>query len=489
MTSTAHDATWLEQQWLELDAIETELCKQELHTFVKCAWHIIEPDQEFVDNWHIRLLCSDLEAITRGDVTREIINIPPGTMKSILMVLWFAWMWASNASLKFFRASYSDHLSIRDNIKLRSIILSPWYQERFSVKLVDDQNMKKLFKTTDKGESVATSVGGAGTGEHPDFIVIDDPLTAIEAYSEVERGNVNSWMGNTISSRGVARNVRVVLVMQRLHENDLSGFLLEKGGWKHRCLPMRYEETTPDPRTPGAFLHVADPDDPRTKPGELLWPAVFTEEKVKTLETDLGSYDAAGQLQQRPAPEGGGMFKREWFKILDVAPTNVLRRTRFWDTAGTENDGDWTAGARLAYTADKHIIIEDMQHGQWSPASINSIMLQTARVDGFAVAIREEEEGGGSGKAAIAQHVQLLGGYNYKGIRSTGAKQIRWKPLAAQAEAGNVYLVAGPWNKKFLDEITMVPGAKHDDQTDAAASAFLDLTGIMPLQQVRMKGF
>lgn len=266
------------------------LIKKYLHSFVEWAWPVIEPDRAFVDNWHIHVLCSELERLTRGDgFNRIIINIPPGSMKSLLVnVLWPAWMWASNPRLRFLKASYSAHLSIRDNLKLRDVVMSPQYQKHFDVTLEDDQNAKTLFKTSEGGWAFATSVNGAGTGEHPNFIIIDDPLTAEQARSEAERASAISWFSRTISTRGVALDARIAVVMQRLHEEDLSGYLLATEGWDHVNFPMRFEPSRQ--KTDKDAGLVADFRDPRRIPGELLWPAVFTEAKVRQLELDLGVY-------------------------------------------------------------------------------------------------------------------------------------------------------------------------------------------------------
>lgn len=449
------------------------------------AWPIIEPVQAYVDNWHIRIACQDLEKLWRGKIPDNsiIINIPPGCMKSILIVMFRAWLWIRDPAYRFLSASYSDHLTIRDNLKLRDIVQNLWYQAHFpDVALVDDQNVKKLFKTTRGGQSFATSVGGGGTGEHPDFIFIDDPITALQALSKAERDNASNWLKNTISSRGLSRGVKKVLVMQRLHEEDPTGMLLGTGGWQHLCLPMRFEVGRKD----------TDPRDPRTRDGELLWPKVFDEVKVQKLEKALGPYDAAGQLQQRPAPAGGGMFKREWFKVITAIPQEFqrsVRRTRFWDCAASEGKGDYTVGARVAVAYDGPVFIEHIVREQWSPGVVDGMVKSTALSDGYSVAVREEEEGGSSGKAVTHSRSQKLHGFDYRGIRSTGSKPVRWKPLATQAENGNVYLIAGEWNAAFLDEIMMVPNAAHDDQADAVAGAYNDLTQTGSVQQRRLAGY
>lgn len=436
--------------------VRRRLWKRDLKEFIRQAWPLVEPTREFQNNWHIERLCQLLQDVSDGKIKRLLVNVPPGTMKSLLVsVLWPAWEWASHPELRFLSASYSSHLTIRDNLKVRSIVTSPWYQQNFGVKLTEDQNAKTLFKTADGGWRVASSVGGPGTGEHPDRIIIDDPLTADQARSEVEREVANTWFDQTISTRGVTRDTAIIVVMQRLHEEDLAGHLLARGGWKHVCWPMRYEGGS---------------EDPRTTPGELLWPEVFTEKIVRQLELDLGPYGTAGQLQQRPAPEGGGLFKKEWFKIVDAAPA-MARRARGWDTASSEGKGDWTVGVRIA-EAGGNFYIEDVRREQLGPAGVDAMMRQTAQMDGKSISQREEREGGSAGKAVIAARVKLLVGYDYAGVAISGDKVTRAKPYRAQVEAGNVYLVRGAWNAAYLEELALFPNGRHDDQVDGSSCAF-----------------
>jgi predicted phage terminase large subunit-like protein len=409
--------------------------------------------------------------VTAGRYQRVIINVPPGTMKSLLVnVFWPAWEWSKQPELRHFSASYGSHLSIRDNLRVRDLVKSHEYMELFpKVQLKEDRNNKMRFDTTVGGWRIASSVYGVGTGEHPDRIIIDDPLTAQQARSDLERQAANDWFDRTLSTRGVIRGARVVVVMQRLHEEDLTGHLLAKGGFEHVCFPMEYEltrEKDPDWRP--------DPRDPRTHPGELLWPAVFTGPIVRALARDLGPYGAAGQLQQRPAPEGGGLFQRDWFKIVDVAPV-VARRIRGWDTAATEGAGDYTAGVRMAMTLDGRIYVEDVVRGQWSPNGVDNVMLLTAESDGNNVGQREEKEGAAAGKAVIQARSVLLNRFDYAGVQASGDKVTRSKPFRSQVEAGNVYLVKGAWNKDYLDELCDFPVGKNDDQVDGSSTAYNQL--------------
>ena len=458
---------------LELARVQRELRKRmyqkSLVAFVKRAWRVVEPDRAYSHNWHIDTLANLLQQVSEGNIRRLMVNVPPGTMKSLLVsVFWPAWEWCRKPELRFLNASYSDHLTVRDNLKMRDIITSPWYQGLFGVKLLEDQNAKTLYKNSAGGWRVATSVGGKGTGEHPDRIIIDDPLTADQARSDVERRAANDWFDQTISTRGVTRDTAIIVVMQRLHEDDLAGHLLGRGGWEHLCLPMRYEKTVAAEGT--RLGHLADARDPRTEDGELLWPGLFTEKIVRQLELDLGPYGIAGQLQQRPAPIGGGLFKREWFKLVDASPA-MARRARGWDTAGTEGGGDWTVGVKIAESGGV-FYVEDVRREQLGPAGVDSLMKLTAQLDGKAISQREEKEGGSAGKAVDAARVKTLVGFDYAGVQISGDKVTRAKPFRAQVEAGNVCLVKGAWNEKYIEELCLFPNGKHDDQIDGSSCAF-----------------
>lgn len=452
----------------ELELLNQELLRRTLlasfPAFVEHFWVEVEPKTPLSWNWHLDELCDLVQHSQRRPSDNRIVNIPPGSMKSLLMsVMARAWLWARDPSLRFLTASYSGHLSVRDNVRVRQLVESERFQSMFpNVQLTDDQNQKTKFSTTVGGWSIATSVGGAGTGEHPDYIIIDDPLSALQAESAADRATANNWLDGTISTRGVTRGVRVWVVMQRLNENDCTQHLLNRGGYTKTCFPMRFEKENADPR------------DHRTKDGELLWPDLFDEKKVRKLEIALGEYGTAGQLQQRPAPAGGGLFKRIWFEnsYVDKIPNSIRRRCRGWDTAATQDGGDWTVGVRMSEGADGYFYIEHVVREQLGPAGVESLILSTAMMDGTATAIREEQEGGSAGKSVIFSRARLLKGYAYSHVSLTRNKVLRAQAFRAQCEAGNVRILRGEWTEQFLDELCAFPTGLHDDQVDASSAAF-----------------
>lgn len=482
--TTLTEAPSREDLLREREAVEAELCRRSLKLFVQRAWRYVIPDRPFIDNWHIGYLCETLEAVTAGEILRLLVNLPPGTSKTIVaLVLWPAWEWTRQASLQYFTASYSDHLTIKANLDVRALVESAWYQRHFKVRFSGDQNAKEWVKTTAGGWRFATSINGAGTGEHPDRILVTDPLKAQESRSKTALENVNDWFDRTVSSRGIMKNARLVVEMQRLAKRDLSGHLLERGGWHHLCLPMRYEKARPATEVEPAY--TPDPRDPRTEEGQLLVPQMIGEDKVRQLEIDLNPQGARAQLQQQPGRGGAGLFKREWFRVVEHEPEGCFYR-RGWDTAVTENDGDYTAGVKIAmHEAETGLIdpktktaiikrtfyVCDVVHDQLGPAAVDDLIRATAQQDGHDVGQREEEEKASAGKNVIAIRQKGLPGIDYQGVKISGDKVVRANPFRAQCESGNVFLVRAAWNDAYLSELADFPG-EHDDQVDASSAAF-----------------
>jgi hypothetical protein len=419
-----------------------ELAEASLYEFVRQAWHIVESGWEFIPGWHIEAICRHLEAIETSQIKNLLINLPPGHCKSRICNVFFpAWVFIRDPSARFFHASYAQELATRDSIDCRYVLESDWYQSRWGdrVRLVADQNQKIKFGTTEHGWRMATSVGGRGTGEHPDYIIVDDPHNVRQAESDAERQNCLRWWDATISSRGLIRGVRKVVIMQRLHVSDLSGHLLDLGGFEHMCLPHRYEPDRMQPTSIGW-------SDPRRTDGEILWSEVPDE--MKDAFAAFPPRLDAGQLQQRPVPEGGAMFHRDWFPVVRKLPAEARTAVRYWDKAASENHGDYSAGVLIVLHGDLWYIA-DVVHGRWSIGNRNRIIQHTAQMDKARfpeLTIVVEQEPGSGGKESAEFSVRQLAGYHVRVDRVTGAKELRAQPLADQCEAGNVRLVRGQWN-------------------------------------------
>lgn len=450
-----------------IDHVETEeaaRARLSLSEFIRQAWSVIEPGTPYIHGRHIDAICEHLEAVSRGEIKRLIINMPPRHMKSIAVsVCWPCWEWIERPERRWLFASYAQGLSTRDSLKCRRIILSPWYRKNWGhvFGLAGDQNAKTRFENTRSGYRLATSVGGLGTGEGGDRIVVDDPHNVLEAESEKVRQATLDWWDQTMSTRvNDPETGAMVVVAQRVHENDLSGHLLRESNYELLCLPARYEGEKN--RTSLGW------EDPRTEVGDLLWPQRFNERAIRDLEASLGSYGAAGQLQQRPAPAGGGIFKLEWWRYFSEPP-RFSRVIQSWDTAFKTGAGNsfsvgqtWGVGKNGFYLLDqvrqklefpelkqavrafynKHlpsvVLVEDKASGQ----SIVQALLRETRIPIKAVTITE------------------------------GDKELRGHTVSPSIEAGRVFLPRdAEWLSDFLDETASFPRGAFNDQVDAMTQA------------------
>ena len=457
---------------------DTEIPQPSLWEFVRAAWHVLEPAHPFVDNWHIGAICELLEAVTLRQIQNLLINIPPRHLKSLLVsVFWPCWEWGPRLrpDLRYINSSYASNLSIRDNVKSRTLIQSGWYQAQWGsvFRLRDDQNVKVKFENYHGGFRLASYVGG-GTGEGGDRLICDNPNNVTDVESDTIRNSTNEWwdlqMYNRITNVKTAARV---MIMQRTHQADLSGHVLETGGWTQLKLPTRFVASK---RCTVTYAEGTKTwTDPRKKDGELLNPALWDEEAIYLEEKRLRTFGFSGQHQQEPVPKGGGQFQRVWFKVVEELSTDFIELVRFWDTAATEGGGDWTAGVKMGRRRDGDVWILDVKHKQFSSGKVDELIAETATLDGPHCYVREEEEPGASGKTVTQARARKLFGYNYKGIRATGSPSIRCEPFSAACEAGIVYVRKAPWNEAFLDEVCNFPRASHDDQTIAAAGAFNEL--------------
>ena len=225
------------------ELVRTEMAKRSLIEFVQEAWPLIDP-APFQNNWHIGAICEHLQAVTDGQIRRLVINVPPRTTKSSLVsVLWPTWEWIRNPSNAWMFSSYSLDLSIRDSVKRRALMEGPWYQNRWpQVKLSSDNNVKREYTNTLGGIMTATSVGGTVTGKGGDRLVIDDPHQPAGADSDKQRESTLTWYDLTWANRVTdPKKTAYVIIMQRLHENDLTAHVMKREHWEHLCLPMEYE--------------------------------------------------------------------------------------------------------------------------------------------------------------------------------------------------------------------------------------------------------
>lgn len=464
---------------VEIDKVD---CGESLIEFTKRAWHTLEPAIPFTSGWAVEAMADHLEAVTRGEITRLLINVPPGFTKSMLTnVFWPAWEWGPRgmSTMRYISASYDKSLSIRDLVRCRDLITSEWYRERWPIQFKKDQDGKEFYGNTSSGWRFSASVGSGLTGWRGDRIIVDDPHNVKSAESEADRESALLWFTETLPTRyNRPGKSALVLIMQRLHMQDCSGHVIEKlsDEYTKLILPMEHEEE----RRCRTHVVVRDTGlpfvDPRTTEGQLLWPERFDRKSVdelkKALSSKGGSYAVAGQLQQRPVHRGGTMFKRAHLPIIDKMPAEPVRLIRGWDLAATEDGGSYTVGLKLALLPNGHMVIVDVVRGQWSSGEVRSTIRATTRQDGHAVRASLPQDPGQAGKDQKMHYLtQIVDGYDVHFSPESGDKVDRAGPVAAAVENGLVSLLRGPWNDAFLAEAEVFPKDAVKDQIDALSRA------------------
>ena len=457
----------------DLDSLESN---KSLLNFIQLAWKYLEPSTEFVSGWAVESICDHLEAVSSGQIKRLLINVPPGCMKSLTTeVFWPAWEWGprKEPGLRYISASYEKGLATRDLVRCRDLLNSEWYNSIWPMDFKTDQNLKTYYENAHRGFRLAASVGGALTGYRGDRIIIDDPHDVRSAESEKKRMESLRWFTETLPTRLNHQEDSVqVVVMQRLHERDISGLIKAELSheWHHLMLPMEFEPSRK------CVVEVTGFEDPREKDGELLWPERFSRSAVERLKETFraqgGSYAEAAQLQQRPSPRGGGMFRREDFQVVDAPPKQGGRTVRGWDLAATRNHrAAYTVGAKLRICEGKLYIL-DISRARAEPFEVERMILSAASSDGVPVAVSIPQDPGQAGKAQRARMAALLHGYNAHFSPESGSKDDRAIPFAAQVAAGNVYMVRADWNDALFAEAQLFPASEFKDQIDALSRAY-----------------
>lgn len=446
------------------------------------AWPIMEPGTRFVPNWHIDAICDHLAAASRGDIIRLIVNMPPGLMKSLLVsVFWHAWEWGplNMPHLRFLATSYSEDFTKRDTRKTRDLILSEWYQRLWGRRVQLTRIGERSFENTARGVR-DTRPFRSLTGGRGDRLLIDDPHSTETAESDAERERTLRIFRESVPLRINDQEKSVIaVVMQRLHQNDVTGEALRLDlGYTHLRLPMRFEADNPCKTFVQGNLFFQDP---RTEEGELLFPERISAERLDIIERGMGAYAIASQNQQRPGPREGAMFKRAWFEIVGASPKEG-KVVRSWDLAATKRDArkspnpDWTVGIRMRRSSAGVFYIEAETRLREESPDVERAIKQAAALDGPGVRIRLPQDPGAAGKTVASAYIKALAGHDVRIRPETGDKATRATPFQVQCEAGNVKIVGGAWVEAFLDELVGFPGgAPHDDRVDACSGAFDEL--------------
>lgn len=414
---------------------------------------------------HHAAICAALMRVFMGECKRLIINIPPRYSKTELAVVNFmAWALGQVPDAEFIHTSYSGNLATNNAWQTRDLVQSAAYREMFQhTKLRADSAAKGEWRTTAGGCVYAVGAGGTitgyGAGKHREgfggAIIIDDPHKADEARSDTIRNGVIEWFQNTLESRTNGPDTPIILIMQRLHERDLAGWLLDGGNgekWEH------------------LGLSAIQPD------GTALWPQKHSIDVLRRMQ-QAAPYTFAGQYQQAPAPAEGNVFKPDNLQVVDALPVDdAIEWVRGWDLAASTPkpgaDPDWTAGGKLGRGRSGRYYIADMARLREGPDGVEAALKGAAGRDGYDARISIPQDPGQAGKTQVLAFTRLLEGYRVKSSPESGDKVTRAEPFAAQVNVGNVVMLRAPWNDALVAEMRVFPNGAHDDQVDALSRAF-----------------
>ena len=452
-------------------ALNKTLCEMSFYEFFKQAWHIVEPAIELSSNWHHKYICDALQEeaeriIAKKPKTKDIIiNVPFRSTKSLIVTVMFpVWSWIRDPKLRFITSSYSANLSIELATKSRDIIFSEWFKSRWGTifHIKKDQNLKERYENNHMGMRRATSVGGTVTGQGGDFLIVDDPLSPQMANSATERENANEWYRTTFYSRLNSPKIGVrIIIMQRVHEDDLSGFLLDREtrlNYNHICIPATIDGEVKPKKLENFY------DD-----NGLFWDERFGQDVLDDYKKALGSYGYAGQLMQTPTPLDSGMIRQEWFKIDRYREDGVVNFVI--DPAYTANQkNDPSALLAYIYKDNKWQIIDCTNVYKEFPDLVKFIP-QWVTKNGYTNKSRIFVEPKASGKSIVQTLIRETGLNVREDKPPTKDKVARVADISATLESGRVGLLQGSWNNEFLDQLTKFPSAKHDDMVDCLVMA------------------
>jgi len=446
------------------------LLRTDLASFIAKTFGQVAPGVSYHSNWHIHAIAWHLQQIECGAIKRLVITMPPRSLKSIAASVAFpAWLLGRDPTRRIVCVSYANELAVKHSNDCRAVMQSDWYRGLFPQNRIRRlKNTEHEVYTVSNGYRFATTTGGTLTGRGGNLIIIDDPIKASEAASEATRTRVKSWFDETLLSRLDNKTEdAIVLVMQRLHVDDLAGHVLEKGGWVHLNLPAIAEAE--DRVMIGPNRHHS------RQIGEVLQPAREPRSVLDELKVAMGSSTFSAQYQQAPVPPGGNMVRWEWFQTYDelppLGPNDKIVTS--WDTASKATElADYTVGMTFQ-TCGERIFIRDVVRERLDyPSLVRRVLAERERWKPTALLIEDK----GSGTSLIqdlrSKFVPIIP------ILPEGDKIVRMSAQSAKIEGGAVYLPkkAG-WLGDFRAEILAFPHGQFDDQVDALSQGLRWITG------------
>jgi predicted phage terminase large subunit-like protein len=444
------------------------LLRQDFYAFIERCFYELNPTAQFLPNWHLEKMASALEACRRGEITRLIINQPPRSLKSLCVSTAFvAFLLGHDPSSQIICASYGQDLANKHALDCRTIMSSAWYQALFAeTRLSAHRQAVQEFTTTRQGCRLSTSVGGVLTGRGADILIIDDPLKPEEAVSGIQRKAANDWFDGTLYSRlNSKRTGCIIIVMQRLHEDDLVGHVLKMEPWELIRFPAiaEQDETHAIETSYGRYTV-------KRHAGEALHPEREPLEVLNRISEALGEYNFAGQYQQAPAPLGGGMVKADWFTTYTSAdlPSKFELVFQSWDTANKPTElSDYTVATTWG-VKDKHLYLINVFRKRLSyPHLKRSVREQAEAFTPRTILVEDKASG-----TQLIQELVSEGVHAIKSYEPTMDKIMRMHSVTSTIENGFVHLPdRAPWLAEYLHEMTTFPNGKHDDQADSTSQA------------------
>ena len=446
------------------------LLRSDFHGFIERSFYELNPTTEFRDNWHIHVIAHELEQVRLGNSTRLIINVPPRSLKSHCASVAFpGWVLGHEPSSQIICASYAQGLSNKLASDCRTLMMSKMYKLIFRTRLLSQRPALEELVTTRKGFRLATSVGGVLTGRGADYLIIDDPLKPDEALSETERQRVNDWYDHTLLTRlNDKRNGRIIVIMRRLHEDDLVGHLLEKADWR----VLRFPAIADANETYTIRNPFGDAVTYTRHESEVLHPEREDRATLDEIAATLGSYNFAGQFQQAPSPAGGGMVKQSWFKTY--TPENRVGGGDFifqsWDTANKPTElSDFSVCTTWAKRNNELYLLHVYRKRMDYP-TLKRAVVEQARLWKATTVIIEDKASG----TQLIQELTYEGMYSIKRYEPPPGhdKVMRMHACSSTIENGFVFLPEkAEWLAEYMHELRVFPNGKHDDQVDSTSQA------------------
>ncbi len=495
----------------QLAALDRLLCDGSLRDFIRQAWKLIEPGRRLAWNWHIDAIADHLTAVSKGQIRKLIINVPRRHMKSLAVsVFWPAWQWTTKPETRWLFASHSLSLCVRDSRHCRQIVESAWYQSLWGKQftLTSDQNQKTYFENDKQGFRLCRSVGASAIGQGGDIVVADDPHDPEEVQSEVQRLSVLNWWDGVMASSVTDPDKSAhVLIMQRVHHGDLAGHLLAQGGYEHLCLPSEF---IPERRCVTSIGF----QDPRKERGELLFEKRFKRNYIDDQKIRLGSYKFAGQHQQNPSPQEGGLAKRHWWRFwkypeMELTPEmrqritfqladgtffecpcidlpmvsvdgnghrkpQLERQIQSWDMSFKDKEtGSYVVGQVIGTKQADRFLMDQVREKIDFSVTLDAVRNLTKKWPEAREKLVEDKANGPAVISALRHEISGI-----IEVEPQGGKEARAQAVLPGIESGNVYLphpAIAPWTMDYIEEWAAAPHGDYWDQIDATSQALIRL--------------